>query len=393
MNFLKNFNFKNKTILIRVDFNVPLNNNKEVADDSRIVASIDTIKHVLNSNNKVVLISHLGRPEGKDQKLSLFPIVKKLESLLKKPVVFFNDCIGEKIEKSINDSAPETLFLLENLRFYKEETKNDIEFSKKLSNLADVYINDAFGTSHRKHASNFGIISFFKKEKYCGLLLEKEIKNLKLVFDLKASPSLAIIGGAKISSKINVIYSLINFVDKVIIGGGMAYTFIKAMGGSVGSSLIEEEQLEEAKKIIYKSKENEVELLLPVDSVNSKSFSNSIDSTTNIYKIPENNMGLDIGPKSIELFQKNILEAKKIIWNGPMGVFEFSNFSNGTMLVGRAIAISTENGAFSLVGGGDSIASIKKYNLDKKVSYISTGGGAMLEFLEGKELPALSALL
>ena len=393
MNFLKNFNFKNKTILIRVDFNVPLNNNKEVADDSRIVASIDTIKHVLNSNNKVVLMSHLGRPEGKDQKLSLFPIVKKLESLLKKPVVFFNDCIGEKIEKSINDSAPETLFLLENLRFYKEETKNDIEFSKKLSNLADVYINDAFGTSHRKHASSCGIVPFFKKEKYCGLLLEKEIKNLKLVFDLKASPSLAIIGGAKISSKINVIYSLINFVDKVIIGGGMAYTFIKAMGGSVGSSLIEEEQLEEAKKIIYKSKENEVELLLPVDSVNSKSFSNSIDSTTNIYKIPENNMGLDIGPKSIELFQKNILEAKKIIWNGPMGVFEFSNFSNGTMLVGRAIAISTENGAFSLVGGGDSIASIKKYNLDKKVSYISTGGGAMLEFLEGKELPALSALL
>ena len=393
MNFLKNFHFENKTILIRVDFNVPLNNNREVADDSRIVASIDTIKHVLNSNNKVVLMSHLGRPTAKDQKLSLFPIVKKLESLLKKPVVFFDDCIGEKIEKSIKDSAPETLFLLENLRFYEEETKNNIEFSKKLSNLADVYINDAFGTSHRKHASSCGIVPFFKKEKYCGLLLEKEIKNLKLLFDLNASPSLAIIGGAKISSKINIIYSLINFVDKVIIGGGMAYTFIKALGGSVGSSLIEDEQLEEAKKIIHKSKENGVELLLPVDSVNSKKFSNSVDSTTNIFKIPENSMGLDIGPMSIELFQKNILEAKKIVWNGPMGVFEFSNFSKGTMLVGRAIAISTENGAFSLVGGGDSIAAIKKHNLNKKVSYISTGGGAMLEFLEGKELPAISALL
>tara|TARA_B100000963_G_scaffold355014_1_gene372506 strand:+ start:673 stop:1854 length:1182 start_codon:yes stop_codon:yes gene_type:complete len=393
MNFLKNFNFKNKTILIRVDFNVPLDKNQEVTDDSRIVASIDTIKHVLNSNNKVVLMSHLGRPEGRDKKLSLFPVVKKLERLLNKPVVFFDDCIGEKIEKSIKDGGPETLFLLENLRFYKEETKNDISFSKKLSSLADVYVNDAFGTSHRKHASNYGIVSFFKKEKYFGLLLEKEIKCLKLVFDLKVSPSLAIIGGAKISGKINVIYSLINFVDKIIVGGGMAYTFIKALGGSVGSSLIEDEQLEEAKKIIYKSKEKGVELLLPIDSVNSKSFSNSVDSTTNIFKIPKNNMGLDIGPLSIKLFQKNILDAKKIIWNGPMGVFEFSKFSNGTMLVGKAIAKSTSNGAYSLIGGGDSIAAIKKYNLNKKVSYISTGGGAMLEFLEGKELPAISVLL
>ena len=393
MKFLKNKRFKNKTVLIRVDFNVPLNNDLEITDDSRIFAALPTIKHVLESDAKIVLVSHLGRPKGIDKALSLLPVSKKLSKLLDKPVIFLNDCVGENTENSIKDGRAGDIFLLENLRFYKEEIKGDSSFSKKLSRLADVYINDAFGTSHRAHASTHGVVEHFQDEKYCGLLLEKEIINLKKVFNQNNSPSIAIIGGAKISSKIGVLFSLINFVDKIIIGGGMAYTFISALGGSVGASLFEKDKINVAKEILAFSKEKGVSVLLPVDSINSSSFSNEISSSTNIFNIPYEEMGLDIGPKSVALFEKEILLSKNIIWNGPMGVFEFSNFSRGTRLIGEAVANSTKNGSYSLIGGGDSVAAIKKYNLEKHVSYISTGGGAMLEFLEGKELPALKALL
>tara|TARA_B100000965_G_scaffold354642_1_gene331427 strand:- start:1203 stop:2384 length:1182 start_codon:yes stop_codon:yes gene_type:complete len=393
MNFLKNFCFKNKTVLIRVDFNVPLNERLEITDDSRILAALPTIQNVLASGAKIVLISHLGRPKGVNKKLSLFPVSKKLENLLKKPVLFLNDCVGEEIENNIKNSDYSSVILLENLRFYDEETSGDPVFSKKLSRLADVYINDAFGTSHRAHASTHGVVEYFNKEKYCGLLLEKEVLSLSKVFHKNRSPSLAVIGGAKISSKIDAIFSLINCVDKIIIGGGMAFTFIRALGGAIGTSLFEEDKINSAKEILTFAKQKDVSVLLPIDSVNSNCFSNEISSTTNIFKIPKGSMGLDIGPKSITLFEKEILLAKNIIWNGPMGVFEFSNFSKGTKLIGEAIAKSTDSGAYSLVGGGDSITAIKKYNLENRVSYVSTGGGAMLEFLEGKELPALKALL
>ena len=393
MNFLINKSFKNKSVLIRVDFKVPLNNELQITDDSRIVAALPTIKHVLDSGAKIVLISHLGRPKGVHKTLSLLPVSKKLSKLLDKPVIFLNDCIGENIENYIKSGEAGDIFLLENLRFYKEETKGDYAFSKKLSLLADVYINDAFGTSHRAHASTHGVVEHFQDEKYCGLLLENEIINLNKVFNQNNSPSIAIIGGAKISSKIDVLFSLMNCVDKIIIGGGMAYTFIRALGGSVGASLFEKDKINAAKEILSFSKEKGVSVLLPVDSINSNSFSNEISSSTNIFNIPDKEMGLDIGPKSIALFEKEILLAKNIIWNGPMGVFEFSNFSSGTKLVGEAVANSTKKGSYSLVGGGDSVAAIKKYNLENQVSYISTGGGAMLEFLEGKELPALKALL
>ena len=344
MNFLKNKRFKNKPVLIRVDFNVPLDKNLEITDDSRIVAALPTIKHVLDSGAKIILISHLGRPKGVDKAFSLLPVSKKLSKLLDKPVVFLNDCIGENIESRIKSGMPGDIFLLENLRFYKEETKGDSSFSKKLSRLADVYINDAFGTSHRAHASTHGVVEYFRDEKYCGLLLEKEIINLNMVFNQNNSPSIAIIGGAKISSKIDVLFSLMNFVDKIIIGGGMAYTFICALGGSVGASLFEKDKINAAKEILTFSKEKGVSVLLPVDSMNSNNFSNEISSSTNIFNIPDNEMGLDIGPKSIALFEKEILLAKNIIWNGPMGVFEFSNFSSGTKLVGEAVAKQYKKG-------------------------------------------------
>ena len=393
MKFLKDISFKQKRVIIRVDFNVPLNDELEITDETRIVAALPSINYVLDSGGTAVIISHLGRPAGADLKLSLKPVSKKLSSLLNRPVNFLDDCIGDYVEKAIKNSNSGDIFLLENLRFYNEETDGDMLFSEKLSRLGDAYINDAFGTSHRAHASTHGVVSFFEKEKYCGLLLEKEVVNLNKALNQNTTPSLAIIGGAKISSKIDVLYSLMNSVDKIIIGGGMAYTFIYALGGKVGSSLFEDDKVSAAKKILTAAKEKGVEILLPTDSVNSTSFSNEISSTTNIFNIPDGSMGLDIGPKSAALFEKEIHLAKSIIWNGPMGVFEFSNFSNGTKQIGEAVAKSTFNGAYSLVGGGDSVAAVKKYNLVGGVSYVSTGGGAMLEFLEGKKLPALKALL
>ena len=394
MQNIKNQSFKNKRVLVRVDFNVPLNDLHEITDISRISAAIPTIEKIIESGGIPIIISHLGRPKGKDSSLSLHPVAKKLAQILNKNVIFLEDCIGEKVRSKINNSVYEEIYLLENLRFYKEETIGDIVFAKELASLADVYINDAFGTSHRAHASTYGVAQFFKKDKYCGLLLEKEISSLNSVFKNPSRPVTAVIGGAKISSKIDVLISLLNSVDKLIIGGGMAYTFVAAKKGAVGKSLVEDNKIKAALEIIKKAKENNVDLILPIDSVNSTTFNDqSASSVSEINKIPANEMGLDIGPKSIDLFIKEILSSKTILWNGPMGVFEFSNFSEGTLSVGKSICESTEKGAFSLVGGGDSIAAIKKFNLTNGISYISTGGGAMLEYLEGKELPALKALL
>jgi phosphoglycerate kinase len=393
MQNLKTQSLKNMRVLVRVDFNVPLNDSQEIIDISRISAAIPTIKKVIVNGGIPIIISHLGRPKCKDSTLSLYPVAKKLAKIMNKNVIFLDDCIGEKVKSKLSNSTYGEIYLLENLRFYKEETNGDLSFAKELASLADIYINDAFGTSHRAHASTYGVAQFFKGNKYCGLLLEKEISSLNSVFKNPSRPFTAVIGGAKISSKIDVLLSLLNSVDKLIIGGGMAYTFIAAKKGKVGRSLVEENKIKAALEIIKKAKENNVDLILPLDSVNSISLKDQLaSSVSEINKIPANEMGLDIGPKSIDLFNKEILSSKTILWNGPMGVFEFNNFSKGTLSVGKSICESTCKGAFSLVGGGDSIAAIRKFNLTDGVSYISTGGGAMLEYLEGKELPALKAL-
>ena len=383
----------NQRVLIRVDFNVPLDKNKKITDITRIQAALPTIQKIITGGGIAVLISHLGRPKTKEKNLSLKPIAKKLSELLNQKVFFSIDCVGDKVLSEIKKLNSGEVILLENLRYYKEEEQGDIIFSEKLSKLADIYINDAFGTAHRAHASTSVITRFFKKNCFCGLLLEKEISNLNLILKNPKRPFTAIIGGAKISGKIEIILSLLEKVDKIIIGGGMAYTFIKAMGGNIGKSIVEEDKLILAQKIIEGAKEKNVELILPIDSINSLLFSNEEESSSSdIYKIPEDKMGLDIGKESILLFEKHILKSKTILWNGPMGVFEFSNFCNGTKSIGKAICVSTLNGAFSLIGGGDSIAASKLFGLSEGVSYTSTGGGAMLEYIEGKELPGIKAL-
>ena len=383
----------NQRVLIRVDFNVPLDKNKKITDITRIQAALPTIQKIITGGGIAVLISHLGRPKTKEKNLSLKPIAKKLSELLNQKVFFSMDCVGNKVLSEIKKLNSGEVILLENLRYYKEEEQGDIRFSEKLSKLADIYINDAFGTAHRAHASTSVITRFFKKNCFCGLLLEKEISNLNLILKNPKRPFTAIIGGAKISGKIEIILSLLEKVDKIIIGGGMAYTFIKAMGGNIGKSIVEEDKLILAQKIIEGAKEKNVELILPIDSINSLLFSNEEESSSSdIYKIPEDKMGLDIGKDSILLFEKHILKSKTILWNGPMGVFEFSNFCNGTKSIGKAICVSTLNGAFSLIGGGDSIAASKLFGLSEGVSYTSTGGGAMLEYIEGKELPGIKAL-
>ena len=384
----------NKRVLIRVDFNVPMCKNQKITDSSRIQAALPTIQKIITGGGIAILISHLGRPKRKDINLSLKPIAEKLSELLNQKVFFSKDCVGNKVLSEIKKLNSSEVILLENLRYYKEEEQGDVGFSEKLSKLADIYINDAFGTAHRAHASTSVITRFFKKTCFCGLLLEKEMSNLNLVLKNPKRPFTAIIGGAKISGKIEIILSLLEKVDKIIIGGGMAYTFIKAMGGNIGKSIFEEDKLILAKKIIRVARKKNVKLVLPVDSINNISFSNNNQaSISDIYKIPEDKMGLDIGPNSILLFEKHILESKTILWNGPMGVFEFSNFSNGTKSIGKAICTSTLNGAFSLIGGGDSIAASKLFGLSEGLSYISTGGGAMLEYIQGKELPGIKALL
>ena len=395
---MKNINdicTRGKKVIIRVDFNVPLDKNFNVTDNSRLIAALPTINKVAKEGGKAILISHLGRPKnGFDDKLSLQHIVNSLSILLKNKVSFCRDCIGDTTSKDVDNMKNGDILVLENLRFYKEETQGDLVFAKKLSDLADIYVNDAFGTAHRSHASTAIIANFFTKNKYFGLLLYKELENLKRALENPKKPFTAIIGGAKVSGKIDVIQSLFNKVDNLIIGGGMAYTFAKAVGGSIGKSLVEDDKLDLARKLIDASKEKGVNLILPIDSVNANRFNNDAKIIkSNISNINQEYIGMDIGAKSIEKFSEIILKSKTIVWNGPMGVFEMQNFQAGTKMVGEAICRATKNGAFSLVGGGDSVSAVNQFKFSKDITYLSTGGGAMLEFLEGKKLPGVEAIL
>lgn len=391
---IDNINFKNKKVIIRVDFNVPLNTNLMVTDDTRIKAAIPTIKKVISDGGTAILMSHLGRPKGKEEKHTLKSIVSKVEENLGQSVTFVNDCIGDSVKNVISKSEKKSVILLENLRYYAEERAGDEDFAKKLSELADFYINDAFGTAHRAHASTSVIAQFFPNDKCFGYLIEKEIISVNKVLNSTEKPLTAIVGGAKVSSKITIIEKLIDKVDNLIIGGGMAYTFVKAQGGKIGNSLVEDDYLELALKIMEKAKANNVNFLLPTDTIIADDFNNEANTkTVNIAEIPAGWMGLDIGEKSSELFKETILNSKLILWNGPMGVFEMESFQKGTVTVAKTLAKATESGAFSLVGGGDSVAAINKFDLGSKVSHVSTGGGAMLEYLEGKQLPGIAAIL
>lgn len=394
MKTINDINFSGKKALIRVDFNVPLDENFNVTDANRIEAAKSTIDKILNDGGSVILMSHLGRPKNKEEKYSLQHIVKKVSEVLGKPVQFADDCIGnDAVEKAKNLKSGEIL-LLENLRYYSEEEKGDVEFSEKLANLGDIYVNDAFGTAHRAHASTTIIAQFFPNNKYFGLLLAKEIESLDRVLKNSEKPVTAILGGSKVSSKITVIENILDKIDHLIIGGGMTFTFIKALGGKIGSSICEDDKLDLALEILAKAKEKNVAVHLPVDVVIADAFSNDANTkTVDVNEIPENWQGLDVGAKTLENFRKVILESKTILWNGPVGVFEMEKFANGTIKLGDYIAEATQNGAFSLVGGGDSVSAVKQFGLEPKMSCVSTGGGAMLEMLEGRILPGIEAIL
>ena len=394
MKTVNDFNFENKKALIRVDFNVPLNDNLEVADSTRILAAKSTIIKVLEDGGSCVLMSHLGRPNGVEEKFSLKNIISKVSEIIGVQVQFSENCIGEKAEQAVTELENGEVLLLENLRFHKEEKAGDDEFAKELSKLGDIFVNDAFGTAHRAHASTAIIAKYFPKNKCYGLLLASEIENIYKVLTDNKKPVTAIIGGAKVSSKITIIESILDKIDHLIIGGGMAFTFIKAQGGSIGSSLVEDDKQEMALSILKLGKEKNVKIHLPVDAIIADQFSNdAFTKTEAINAIPEGWMGLDVGSKTNTIFREVILNSKTILWNGPVGVFEMENFATGTISLGNAIAEATENGTFSLVGGGDSVADVKQFNLTEKVSYVSTGGGAMLEMLEGKILPGIQAIL
>jgi phosphoglycerate kinase len=393
MRTLNQFNFRNECAIIRVDFNVPLNDKMEVTDTTRIEAAKPTIDHILSEGGKCVLISHLGRPKGPEPKYSLSNIIETVSRILGVTVYFSESCVGPSAQAQVAALQPGEVLMMENLRYHSEETEGDINFSEELSKLGTVYVNDAFGTAHRAHASTTIIAKFFKDKKCFGRLLEKEVLSIERVMKTGDSPILAIIGGAKVSSKITIIESLLDKVDHLIIGGGMVYTFTKAMGGMVGNSICEPDYCDYALQLMNKAKQKNVKIHLPVDVVAGDSFSN--DAKQKVFKvmhIPEGWEAMDAGPKSVEKFHNLILNCKTILWNGPMGVFEFSNFSKGTIAAGESIAEATNLGAFSLVGGGDSVAAVKQFGLENKMSYISTGGGAMLESLEGKVLPGIEAL-
>ena len=394
MKNISDISLKGKKVLIRVDFNVPLDKHFNINDDSRIIAALPTIKKVIADGGKAIIMSHLGRPKNSyEEKFSLKHTTKHLSNLLETEVGFSVDCIGEKTLSDISKMKNGDVLVLENLRFYSQEKAGDKEFAKQLAKLGDVYVNDAFGTAHRAHASTSIIANYFPNNKYFGLLLCNEINSLETALKNPKRPFTAIIGGAKITGKIDVIVSLFDKVDNLIIGGGMAYTFAKAMGGIIGNSLVEDDKVALAKNLITVAKAKGVQLLLPSDSVNAKEFNNNaIIQHSKIITIPDGFMGLDIGSDSITHFSKVILNSKTIIWNGPMGVFEMDNFSNGTKQIGEAICKATTNGAFSLVGGGDSVAAVKQFGFAEKLSYLSTGGGAMLEYLEGKKLPGVTAI-
>jgi phosphoglycerate kinase len=392
MKNIDNYDFTGKKAIVRVDFNVPLNEKFEVTDSTRIKAAIPTIKKIAETGS-VILMSHFGRPKGQEEKYSLKHIISAVNELLGKDVIFIDDCIGEKVENICSTLNKGEVVLLENLRFYSEEEKGDKVFAEKLSKLADVYVNDAFGTAHRAHASTAVIADFFPTEKLFGYLMQDEVNSLEKVLKFPQKPFTAILGGAKVSTKIPVIEQMLSKVDNLIIGGGMMFTFIKAQGGNVGSSMVEDDFLETAKSLLETAKKNNVNIYLPVDSVNADKFSNDANiSMSNSNSIPSGEMGLDIGKESIKTFCEVIENSKTILWNGPMGVFEMDNFAKGTISVAESLVRATEKGAFTLVGGGDSVAAINKYNLEEKVSYVSTGGGAMLEFMEGKDLPGVKAI-
>jgi phosphoglycerate kinase len=392
MKSINQIDFSEKKAFVRVDFNVPFDDAGRISDNSRIVAALPTIKHILSSGGSCILASHLGRPKGKTKDLSLSKLVPELEKLLSTKVLFSDDCIGEKTESQCSRLKPGEVILLENLRFYKEETNADESFAKKLSNLAEIYVNDAYGTTHREHASTSTMAKFFDL-KSPGILLENEIASLKKLMDNPSGPVTAIIGGAKVSSKISVIANMLDVVDNLIIGGGMAYTFIKNNGGAIGDSIFEKDKLNDCSKIISLAEQKNVNVFLPEDVVASNEFSNEgLKKAVNIYNIPKGWQGLDIGPLTISKFKKIVTESKTILWNGPMGVFEMPSFEQGTLAIAKSVAKATSNGAFSLIGGGDSVAAIKKFNLQDEVSFISTGGGAMLESLEGKILPGIKVL-
>jgi len=394
MKDINTVNFSGKKVLIRVDFNVPLDENFNIIDTNRIQATKPTIDKVLKDGASVILLSHLGRPKQKDIKYSLEHIRDKVSQILGQPIEFAKDCIGTEAEEKASKLEAGEILLLENLRFHKEEEAGDVDFSKKLALLGDVYINDAFGTVHRAHASTTIIAQFFPNDKYFGLLLAKEIESIEKVVKNNQKPVVAILGGAKISSKITIIENILDKVDHLIIGGGMTFTFIKAMGGKIGNSICEDDKLYLAKEILIKTKEKNVCIHLPIDVVVANKFSNQADiQTTNVNDIPEGWQGLDVGEKTLKDIENIILKAKTILWNGPVGVFEMEKFSNGTRQIGNYIAKATHNGAFSLVGGGDSVAAVKQFDLEHKISYVSTGGGAMLEMLEGKTLPGVKAII
>ncbi|WP_435261092.1 phosphoglycerate kinase [Tenacibaculum sp. nBUS_03] len=394
MKTLNDYNFENKKALIRVDFNVPLNDVFEVTDDTRIQAAKPTIIKILEDGGSCVLMSHLGRPKGVEEKYSLRHIVEKVTTVLGVKVSFVEDCIGEKVETAVANLKAGEVLLLENLRFYSEEKAGEVAFAEKLSKWGDIYVNDAFGTAHRAHASTAVIAQFFSERKCFGNLLAQEIESIDKVLNNSEKPVTAILGGAKVSSKIGVIENIIDKVDHIIVGGGMTFTFIKALGGKIGNSLVEDDKLNLALAILKLAKEKNTEIHLPVDALVADSFSNEANTkTVNTSEIPEGWMGLDCGPDTSEKFAEVIAKSKTILWNGPLGVFEMENFANGTIELGKAIAKATKSGAFSLVGGGDSVAAVKQFGFGNKVSYVSTGGGAMLEMLEGQTLPGIEAIL
>lgn len=395
MKTIESINLNGKKVLVRVDFNVPLDDKFNVADDTRIRGALPTITKIIKDGGSVILMSHLGRPkDGPTDKYSLKHIISKLSELCSSTILFANDCIGDEAKEKAKALKPGEILLLENLRFYKEEEKGDEEFAKKLSQLGDVYVNDAFGTAHRAHASTAIIAKFFKDHKYFGYLMGSEVESATKVMHSASKPFVAIMGGAKVSDKILIIENLLQKANSIIIGGGMAFTFYKAMGENIGSSICEADKLDLANEVLEKAKKAGVKILLPIDFIMAEKFSNDANTyECNSKGMKDNWMGLDIGKQTEKLFTEEILKAKTILWNGPMGVFEMEKFQSGTKAIAEACAKATSLGAYSLIGGGDSVAAINKYNLADKVSYVSTGGGALLEFMEGKILPGIAAVL
>lgn len=394
MKTINDFNFQDKKAIIRVDFNVPLNDTFEVTDTTRIQSAKPTISKILADGGSCVLMSHLGRPKGKQDEFSLRHIVGTVSNILGCTVHFADDCIGDSVAKAVADLKSGEVLLLENLRYYKEETAGDVDFAKQLSQWGDIYVNDAFGTAHRAHASTTIIAQFFEGKKCFGSLLAREIESIDKVLNNSEKPVLAILGGAKVSSKITVIQNILDKVDHLIIGGGMTFTFIKAQGGTVGDSICEDDKMDLALEILEKAKAKNVQVHIPVDVIAADAFANDAQTQVmDVMTIPDGWQGLDAGPKSLVKFDEVVNACKTILWNGPLGVFELETFAKGTIALGHSIEKATKNGAFSLVGGGDSVAAVKQFGFADKVSYVSTGGGAMLESLEGKSLPGIEAIL